>query len=774
MQLLLRAQFAVWLFIATVWARELHGGTTVDWGTQYVGNGDVHIFSGAIWSIINNAASDFHGNIRVDTNAGLYVSSVSPNVALSATLMDMIYGFVNNGVVSFNAIKGAPGYVFMIMGNKFENNGDLFFSASGEGSVVSGIKSLDWHNNGLIHIYQKMKSDSYTYLGMDAQSIVNNGQICFTNQNWYQLAGMMGSGCITAQGKSSFYFINTNLKISEDEIFYLANGETSIMAVGSINDPQTFHVRGFGTTNGVANKIGLTATLYSSVPGKSPFSYNARDGILTLYVGLYSQNFEIGTGYDFTKFQVVSDTSKGIPGIYLGAVQYNGPPPNPGMPSECKPCKSIPGIPGVDNPPPTYSIETALETSHTTTRKNSDSTTGAETKSTIAKSETSESFDSTTTITDTTTTTETTMVTTTWLVTKSDGSVETETGIVTQSGSSSSTISTFGPPSETDTESYDSTTTITDTTTTTETTMVTTTWLVTKSDGSVETETGIVTQSGSSSSTISTFGPPSETITTSENTSEPTGGASEPTGEPTGNASEPTGNASESTGNASEPTGDASEPTGDAMDGISGLSDYSSESGSGSTGATEPTGKVPSSTGAGTDNETGTTKTGTPTRLPDMGSNSRPGLNTGSKSNQSSTTNAAVGTKTASGSDNGPGASTEADDDNGSGSDNRSSSNAGSGSDNGFGSNAGSDSSVGLDGHNDIGAGVDDGLYVSSSATGEGTNAPTAVNESTLPSQSIEPTSTTGITSYEGLASVLKVSPTTSIIVCIMMMVVNF
>ncbi|XP_003868632.2 alanine transaminase, partial [Candida orthopsilosis Co 90-125] len=99
MQLLLKAQLAVWLFVATVWARELHGGTTVDWGTQYVGNGDVHIFSGAIWSIINNAASDFHGNIRVDSNAGLYVSSVSPNIALSATLMDMIYGFVNNGVV---------------------------------------------------------------------------------------------------------------------------------------------------------------------------------------------------------------------------------------------------------------------------------------------------------------------------------------------------------------------------------------------------------------------------------------------------------------------------------------------------------------------------------------------------------------------------------------------------------------------------------------------------------------------------------------------------
>ncbi|CAD1812131.1 Cell wall protein IFF6 [Candida parapsilosis] len=365
MQVLLKAQVLLWLLVATAWGRDFQGGNTVDWGTQNVGNGDVHIHSGAIWSIINNAASDFHGNIQVDSNAGLYVSSVTPSVALSATLYDSIYGFVNNGVVSFNAIKGAPGYSFWIMGNRFENNGDLFFSASGEGSVASGIKGLDWHNNGLIHIYQKMKSDSYAYLGYHGKTVVNNGQVCFTNQNWYQLSGMLGSGCVTAQGKSSFYFMNTALKISEDEILYLTNGETSIMVVGSINDPQTFHVRGFGTDkNGIANKIGLTATLSSPVSGKSPWSYNARDGILTLYVGLYTQNFEIGTGYDFTKFQIVSDTSRGIPGIYLGAVQYNGPPPNPGVPPECKPCKSIPGIPGIDKPPATsYSIETAPSTS---------------------------------------------------------------------------------------------------------------------------------------------------------------------------------------------------------------------------------------------------------------------------------------------------------------------------------------------------------------------------------------------------------------------------
>jgi len=360
MQSLIKVQVVLWLLIATVWGRDFHNGVTVDWGKQTIPKGNIHVWSNAIWSMINNHNAEFRGNIQVDNDAGLYVSSVTPKVCLHARMPSLKYGIVNNGVISFNAIKGARNYRFKIMGNKFLNNGDFFLAGSGEGSVESYIKSRDWHNNGLLHVYQLMKSKSYTYLGYVRKTMVNNGQICFTNQNWKQHSIMLGKGCVTAQGKSSLYFKKTDLKISEDEIFYLSGGETSIMAVGSKKDPQTFHVRGFGTyDNGVANKIGLTGRLKSPAPGKTPWSYNARDGILTLYHGLYHQNFEIGTGYDFTKFQVVTDTSRGLPSVTLGAVQYNGPPPNAGMPGECKPCKAIPSIPGVSSEPQTYAIDTS-------------------------------------------------------------------------------------------------------------------------------------------------------------------------------------------------------------------------------------------------------------------------------------------------------------------------------------------------------------------------------------------------------------------------------
>ncbi|KAI5906336.1 Cell wall protein RBR3, partial [Candida parapsilosis] len=57
--------------------------------------------------------------------------------------------------------------------------------------------------------------------------------------------------------------------------------------------------------------------------------------------------------------------------------------------------------------------------------------------------------------------------TTTWTTTKDDGSVETDSGIVSQSGDSLTTITTFPQPTQTE---------------------YTTTWTTTKDDGSVETD----------------------------------------------------------------------------------------------------------------------------------------------------------------------------------------------------------------------------------------------------------------------------------------------
>ena len=89
--------------------------------------------------------------------------------------------------------------------------------------------------------------------------------------------------------------------------------------------------------------------------------------------------------------------------------------------------------------------------------------------------------------------------TSTWEVTNSDGSVSTESGIVSESGSSFTTITTFPPSSSSSVVAG-------------VTTEFTSTWEVTNSDGSVSTESGIISQSGTSIATLTTFPEPAGTV----------------------------------------------------------------------------------------------------------------------------------------------------------------------------------------------------------------------------------------------------------------------
>ena len=77
----------------------------------------------------------------------------------------------------------------------------------------------------------------------------------------------------------------------------------------------------------------------------------------------------------------------------------------------------------------------------------------------------------------------------TWVVTKSDGSVFTESGIVGQSGTSFTTLTTFAPTTSSGAVQ----------------TEYTSTWEVTNTDGSVSTKSGIIDQSGTYFTTLSTF-----------------------------------------------------------------------------------------------------------------------------------------------------------------------------------------------------------------------------------------------------------------------------
>ena len=70
--------------------------------------------------------------------------------------------------------------------------------------------------------------------------------------------------------------------------------------------------------------------------------------------GFISQKFDIGLGYDPSKFEVCTDNSVGIVSVIKGSIKYNGPCPHAGRPSVCQIC------PGVPTPPVITSSATAI------------------------------------------------------------------------------------------------------------------------------------------------------------------------------------------------------------------------------------------------------------------------------------------------------------------------------------------------------------------------------------------------------------------------------
>ncbi|KAG5422141.1 hypothetical protein I9W82_001235 [Candida metapsilosis] len=518
----------------------------VDQNSVNLNVGDITIHSGASWSIINNAVTAFVSSLDVQSNAGLYISSTSPLIALQVTMLGLLNSITNDGVISLNSLASLTSSNYKLIGASFTNNGEMYLGASGIIPSAMGITAASWENTGLLSFFQNQRNSGYVYLGATLGTINNNGQICFHNEIYQQTTTIKGTGCITAEYDSTLYIPNAALSVSTGQTFYLADGKSS-MVVEALSTPQTFNVRNFGQVDGVANKIGLTIPLFAVVG--SVWSYDADTGILTLNgAGLLSQHFNIGTGYDATKFAVVTDNGSGLPSTLFGSVQYNGPVPNPGMPSQCRPCKKMPEDPGAEPTEYTTTVTTTTN-GHTLTETGvvvittdslgswftttsifttaSASTSEDTTTTSVASVETdsgvvSQSEDSFSTVEPSATSEDTTAsvetdsavlsqseeslstaepsatseYTTTWTTTNSDGSIETGCGIISQSGDSLTTITTFS------------------TSTTTECTSCawTSTWTTTNADGSVETGCGLVSQSGDSITTITEF----STSTTTE------------------------------------------------------------------------------------------------------------------------------------------------------------------------------------------------------------------------------------------------------------------
>ncbi|RCK67530.1 Cell wall protein IFF11 [Candida viswanathii] len=316
------------------------------------GCGDISISKGASFSLIDKFDAAFQGDITIEKDCKFFLASKVE--ALKVSVAGLFNKIVNKGIWCITSLEAAKQATCNIIGASFENTGQCIFAVKAE---IVKIISLKWKNSGCLHFYQEFKTSCIAEIGAWLGFLTNEGTICLTNYKCKNSASIIGAGCIAIEKDSCFYIANSLLQIDTKHTFFLGEGNPTIQASPNVF-PQTFNVANFGGSH----KIGLDCPLQASGGwfGQKAFSYDSKKGILTLRAsGLASQNFKIGTGYDEKKFSIVSDDSVGAVSVKNGAIQYNGPCPNPGRPSICQACPPPPSVPGTE---PTTTTTTVVST----------------------------------------------------------------------------------------------------------------------------------------------------------------------------------------------------------------------------------------------------------------------------------------------------------------------------------------------------------------------------------------------------------------------------
>ena len=318
--------------------------------------GDIAIRNGASFSLVNTFDCLFKSDLTIEEKSKLYITSTGR--ALILHIAGLFNKVKNDGLLVVNTLESHAAAICKILGASFVNTGDAIFAFQGRFlPPIIALTARQWQNFGRMHFLQKFPSKSLAMLGHFGGTIENHGTLCFTNQIFKQLTTIDGRGCIALEKSSSFFIENSLFPIDRRQVIYMGEGNPSIQAVVT-TFPQTFKVANFGG-NG-AHKIGLNLPLmYFPHHDEHDWFYDEETGILTLRATEFlSQNFDIGLGYDPSKFEVCSDESVGFLWVFNGAIKYNGPAPNPGRPSICQACPGIHSAPGAEPSTTTKSIIT--------------------------------------------------------------------------------------------------------------------------------------------------------------------------------------------------------------------------------------------------------------------------------------------------------------------------------------------------------------------------------------------------------------------------------
>ncbi|CAN3503312.1 hypothetical protein DICA1_E30306 [Diutina catenulata] len=313
--------FLFFVFALFTWANAhtIIGHNKYDSGLINLHIGNIQIMPGYYWSIWKTQYAGLHGRIRVEENAGLYVSSKSGFAGLRVDIFGILGSIENKGIISFKSVQSITAFVYDIVTQKFFNTGQVFLG--GDGSSIAPrtyITTADFQNYGMLSFYSRTKKQGNAYLGVAGLPIDNYGSICLYNFEYNQFGKVRGDGCLVAKSDGMIHLRNPLLKIDERQTLVL-DAPTAAIKVSGVKPGYPLKVAGYGNGNILASEVIITS-----------WKYDPRSGMVYIYTDLFKWvyvQFHIGTGYDVTKFKLDTVNLGGIK-IYHNALRYWGPIPS--------------------------------------------------------------------------------------------------------------------------------------------------------------------------------------------------------------------------------------------------------------------------------------------------------------------------------------------------------------------------------------------------------------------------------------------------------------
>ena len=295
-------------------------------------------------ALVNTKPVNFAGPLTVNKDASVFIGNENAaNGAISSTFS--INGDINNyGTIVLDNRNSSDAASVSWTAKTFNNYGSMFFNGASavvqNSFVLTGQTELV--NKGLIQFTQQ--PTNWDAVGsVSSPSLVNEGTICLKNMKTQTISSISGSGCIVIGENSIYDMLSISHGTVGSQMIYLSSTSSELYAESDAKTDNIV-VAGFGNGNVITFRTSID-------PFRGKWSYDGKTGILTVKVWpSMTHIFNIGLGYDSSKFDWKQIDNHCTPTLVNNAIYYKGPiPDGANKPDKCLPCVDhIPWIPKIE------------------------------------------------------------------------------------------------------------------------------------------------------------------------------------------------------------------------------------------------------------------------------------------------------------------------------------------------------------------------------------------------------------------------------------------